>query len=107
MLHFKGSRLSQDLIPHVVGSADRETRISRRRLDINFFEWRFGKNFPIGHAVVGDAAGKTESIYAVKLVQPVEHAEHGDFEPGLQRGRDILMALFNRRAYRSFTSEPL
>ena len=96
VVHHKGARLAENLVPYVEGGANGETGVPGRGMNIDFFERRRIEDFSVGHAIEGHAAGEANG-FAVRLCgQFAQHTEVNFFEPRLQSGREIAMPLFEQ-----------
>ena len=73
-------------MPDVISRSDGEARVARRGLHENLFERSAVENFPVRHAIEGDAARQTHGFQSRAFGQLFQHAQIDLFEPRLQGG---------------------
>jgi hypothetical protein len=95
MLHFKGSRFSENVMPDIEGGSDSQARISRRRLDVDGIEWCLFENLAVYDAVKSYPTGQTEFFESRKPVESIEKEKHRLFQPGLKGSGYIPVASLN------------
>src|SRR5260370_37169116 len=64
MVHHKGARLAELLMPHVICGAHREARVPRRRQNVDLLERSRIKNIPSRHAIESHPAHATYGLEA-------------------------------------------
>src|SRR5260370_16835587 len=75
MVHHKGARLAELLMPHVICGAHREARVPRRRMNVDLLERSRIKNFPARHAIESHTPGETNGLESRSLGKLFQHAE--------------------------------
>ena len=74
VVHYKRARLAENLMPNIKCRADRQSRVSGRRLHINLFERCGFKDLSIRHAIESHAARETHGFEPGSLAEFFEHA---------------------------------
>src|SRR6266700_7790287 len=85
VIHHKRARLAEFLMPDVVRGADRQSCVSRCRMDVNLFERCGVKDLSVRDAIESHAACETHGSEPGSLTEFFQHAEIDFFEPRLQR----------------------
>src|SRR5713101_1226572 len=91
VIHHKRARLAELLMPDVERGADCQSRVSRRRMNVNVFERCGVKDFSVRHAIESDAACETHGFEPGSLAEFFQHAEINFFKPRLQRACEIAV----------------
>ena len=90
MLHHEGAALFQDFEIAVIGAADRNAVVARRRLDPDVFKSGLPRHPAVGHAVQRHAAGDAEVLGAGRFAQPAGAREQHLFGIVLNPPGEIL-----------------
>src|SRR5258708_2862425 len=107
MVHHKGARLAELLMPHVICGAHREARVPRRRMNVDLLERSRIKNFPARHAIESHTPGETNGLESRSLGKLFQHAEINFFEPRLQRTSEIAVPVLQRFFWSAHRSQAL
>jgi hypothetical protein len=97
VVHHEPAWIPERLVPVVHRSANRETGVTRGRLDIQVVETGVFENLAVGHAVEGDAAGEAKLAQAGRTLERAQAIDNHFFDSPLQRSGDIVMAHCERR----------
>src|SRR6185437_2220595 len=94
MIHHERTRLSQNLMPHIIRSPDGQPPIACRWLNVNLLKSRRIENFPIRHTIEGHSTRETHRLQSCALAKLFQHAEIDFLKPQLQSRREVAVPLF-------------
>ncbi len=96
VIHAERARGAELRVVHVIRRAHARAAVVGGRLDVEIGERGLVEDLPVHDAVEGDAAGQTQRAEPRLRVQVAQHAQHDLLEPGLERGRDVAVAVLQR-----------
>ena len=108
VLHDERPWMAEHLVPYVVGGAEGGTVVAGCGLNVELLKGCVGAHLAVRHAVHGATAGETQPRVLRPLPKPVKNVKCAFLVHGLERAREIFVALrkwlvlFSRR-----TQEPL
>src|ERR1700723_4302327 len=96
MLHYKRARPAENRMLDGKRSANRQTGIARRRLDVNALEWCVFKHLAVRNAIESHAASEAQGFLLCARRQFVYIFEQNFLEPRLHTRGQVAMPLFDR-----------